>query len=157
MNILIFLLSMLMAMPAFSAPLRPLSAQDVPALLAPPAQGVRIIELWALYCAYCETNLRAVAAMSAADANVQAVTVSTDPIGRSDNAIMKRLQSAQAADVPARAYADMSVQRLNYLIDPRWGGETPHTVVIHADGRRRSVSGTLSPAQWKTLLEPRAP
>ncbi len=151
----LLILSMLIPAAAAAAPpetLEPLTAEDVPALLEPPAHGVRIIELWALYCAYCETNLRAVAELSAADAGVQAVTVNTDR-NASAAAVLQRLRSAQATGVPARAYAGASVQRLNYLIDPRWGGEMPHTVVLHADGTRRSASGTLTAERLKALVE----
>ncbi len=147
---LIPLLSLLISLPAAAAALEPLTAEDIPALLEPPARGVRIIELWALYCTYCETNLRAVAELSAADADVQAVTVNTDR-NASDAAILGRLRSARAAGVPARAYAGASVQRLNYLIDPHWGGEMPHTVVVRADGTRHAASGTLTAERLKAL------
>jgi iron complex outermembrane receptor protein len=153
MKPLILLISLLFAFPAASAPLEPLAARDVPALLKPPARGVRVIELWALYCVYCETNLRELAALSASRADIEAVTISTDNIGQGD-AIVKRLRSAQAESVPARAYADTSPQRLNYLIDPHWGGETPYTLAIFADGSTRSTSGTLTAAQLEALVKP---
>ncbi|TAM87592.1 MAG: hypothetical protein EPN41_07325 [Candidimonas sp.] len=97
------------------------------------------------------------AALSAGDPAIEAVTVSTDDIDDQRDAILKRLQSAQAAGVSARAYADASPQRLNYLIDPSWGGETPRTLVIRADGSRRAVSGTLTTAQLKALVKADAP
>ncbi|SHG79837.1 TlpA family protein disulfide reductase [Pollutimonas bauzanensis] len=151
MKLFLLLISLLMAFPAAAAPLEPLAAGDVPALLKPPAHGVRVIALWALYCAYCEANLRELAALSASDPDVQAVTVSTDDIEQRD-AIIKRLSSARAESIPARAYADESPQRLNYLIDPRWGGETPRTLVIRADGSRAAISGTLTAARLKALV-----
>lgn len=156
MKALLFSWTVLAAAPTIAAPLAPLTADEIPALVEPPARGVRVIELWALYCAYCETNLRAVAELGATDADVQAVTVNTDR-NAPEAAVLKRLRSARATGVPARAYAGASVQRLNYLIDPRWGGELPYTVVIHADGTRRSASGTLSAERLKALLKPRAP
>ncbi len=156
MKRLILLMSMLIALPAASAPLVPLTAKDIPALVAPPAHGVRIIELWALYCTYCETNLSAVAELSAARPDVQAVTVNTDR-NASEAAVLKRLQSAQATGLPALAYAGASSQQLNYLIDPHWGGEMPYTVVIHADGTRRSASGTLTAERLQALMAPPAP
>jgi iron complex outermembrane receptor protein len=52
---------------------------------------------------------------------------------------------------PARAYAAATPERINYLIDPGWGGETPRTLVIHADGTRAGISGALTPAQLRKL------
>jgi len=146
------LISLLMAFPAVSAPLEPLSAKDVPELLKPPAKGVRIVELWSLYCVYCEANLRELASLSGADADVHAVTINIDDIGQR-NDIVRRLKSAGAESVPARAYAEASPQRMNFLIDPHWGGETPRTLIIRADGSRKAVSGTLTGAQLKALLK----
>lgn len=136
MKTLILSLSMLISLPAAAAPLEPLTAGDITTLLEPPARGVRVIELWALYCTYCETNLRAVAELGATGEDVQAVTVNTDR-NVPEEAILKRLRSARATGVPARAYAGTSVQRLNYLIDPHWGGELPYTV--HPRGRHPTL------------------
>lgn len=148
--------SLLIAFTASAAPLEPLTAQGVQRLLAPPARGVRVIELWALYCVYCETNLRELARLSASDPEVQAVTVSTDDISNARDAIVERLRSAHAAAVPALAYTEASPERLNYLIDPGWGGETPRTLVIGSDGSRRAVSGTLTYAQLRALATGRS-
>lgn len=137
--------------PAFAAVPEPLTAGDIPALLAPPAKGVRVIELWALDCAYCEANLGAVAALHRQRRDVIAVTVATDDIAHAE-ALQRRLTAAGAADVPARAYAGSSRERLDYLIDPHWGGETPRTLVIHANGSRRTVSGALTPERLRALL-----
>lgn len=148
------LISLLVAFPAVSAALElePLRAKDVPELLKPPAQGVRVIELWSLYCVYCEANLRELASLSSADTEVHAVTVNIDDIGQR-NDIAKRLKSANAESVPARAYAEASPQRMNYLIDPHWGGETPRTLIIRADGSRQAVSGILTGARFKALMK----
>lgn len=146
------LISLLMAFPAVSAPLEPLRTTDVPALLKPPPRGVRVVELWSLYCVYCEANLRELATLSGADGDIQAVTVNIDNIDQRDE-IVKRLKSAQAESVPARAYTEASSQRMNYLIDPRWGGETPRTLIIRSDGSQQAVSGTLTSAKLKALIK----
>lgn len=52
----------------------------------------------------------------------------------------------------ARAYADATAFRLNFLIEPEWRGELPRTLVIHADGRRAAASGRLRAAQLDRLL-----
>jgi len=52
---------------------------------------------------------------------------------------------------PARAYAEAAPERLDYLLDPNWGGETPRPLLIRADGSRRGISGELSAAQLQKL------
>ncbi len=129
-----------------------LTARDIPALVQPPAHGARLIALWALDCAYCEPNLKALAALQRAHPkNLQLTTVATDSIEQRA-AIMARLRQAQVANYSARAYAEPTPERLNFLLDPKWGGETPRVLMIRADGTRVGISGELTAAQLKKLL-----
>jgi len=143
MKRLLLLAGLTVAMPVFAAPPVAFAPADVKALVAPPARGVRIIALWALDCAYCEENLSALATWQRQHADVDLIFVATDSIGQRD-ALGARLKAAGLDSVPARAYADATPDRINYLIDPQWGGETPRTLVIRADGTRRAFSGALS-------------
>lgn len=137
---------------ASAASLQPLAAADVPALLQAPAHGTRIIALWSLDCAYCEPNLEALARVQRADPdNIELVTVTTDSI-ELQQTIEARLRSMKMDGYPARAYAEASPERINFLLDPNWGGETPRVLVIRADGSRRGISGALTPAQLQKLL-----
>ena len=137
---------------ACAGTLQPLAAADVPALLQPPTHGVRIVALWSLDCAYCEPNLEALARLQRANPHgVELVTVTTDSIALRA-AIEARLRSMKMDGYPARAYAEASPERLNFLLDPDWGGETPRVLVIRADGSRRGLSGALTPAQLHKLL-----
>jgi iron complex outermembrane receptor protein len=145
------LVALAFAAPAFAAPPLALTAADVPALLQPPAHGARIIALWALDCVYCEANLHALAVLHARHPDIEVITVATDDVARRD-ALEKRLRAAGAADLPARAYADASPGRLDYLIDPHWGGETPRTLVIRSDGSRTGISGELTAQRLHDLL-----
>jgi hypothetical protein len=136
---------------ATAGSLNPLTASDIPALLAPPAHGERLIALWALDCAYCEPNLQALARLQQAHPQaIELVTVATDDMAHSP-AIEKRLAAAGMSAWPARAYADATPERLNYLLDPDWGGETPRVLVIRADGSRRGFSGELTAKQLQAL------
>ena len=137
---------------ASAGSLQPLAAADVPALLQPPAHGARIIALWSLDCAYCEPNLEALARVQRADpGNIELVTVTTDSV-ELHQAIEARLRSMKMDGYPARAYAEASPERTNFLLDPNWGGETPRVLLIHADGSRVGISGALTPAQLHKLL-----
>lgn len=133
----------------------PLTAAEVPTLLAPPAHGERIVMLWALDCVYCEPNMQALAKLQQAHPRaVQLVTVATDDIRGAKAAVAKRLAAAGMQGYPARSYAAAAPQQINFLIDPTWGGELPRTLVIRADGSKTAISGKLSPAQLR-LIAPR--
>ena len=137
---------------ACAGTLQPLAAADVPALLQPPTHGVRIVALWSLDCAYCEPNLEALARLQRANPHgIELVTVTTDSIALRA-AVEARLRSMKMDGYPARAYAEASPERINFLLDPDWGGETPRVLVIRADGSRRGLSGALTPAQLHKLL-----
>lgn len=134
-----------------TATVHALTAGGIPALLAPPAHGTRLIALWALDCAYCEPNLTALAALQRKHpADFQLLTLATDPINQR-HAIAARLRHAGVADYPAYAYAEATPERLNFLLDPQWGGETPRVLLIRADGTRLGLSGELTPAQLRKI------
>lgn len=129
----------------------PLGAAQVPALLQPPTHGERIIMLWALDCAYCEPNMQALAKLQRAHPRrVALVTVATDSIAYRDK-LTERLVAAGMQAFPARAYTEPTPTRLNFLIDPNWGGELPRTIVLRADGSRIAISGELTARQLKAI------
>jgi iron complex outermembrane receptor protein len=81
---------------------------------------------------------------------VELVLVATDgPAQRA--AVAARIAQMHMAAYPARLYAEATPERINYLIDPDWGGETPRTLVIRADGTRIAISGELTPAQIERI------
>lgn len=136
---------------AAAGTLQPLTSRDIAALTAPPAHGERVIALWALDCAYCEPNLQALARLQRAHPDaIELVTVATDDIANA-KPISERLHDAGMDAWPARAYADPQPERMNFLLDPDWGGETPRVLVIRADGTRRGYSGELTPPQLHAL------
>lgn len=139
------------ALPAFAAPLTLLTASEVPALMKPPAHGERIVALWALDCAYCEPNLAALAKLQRAHPDkIQLILVATDGPNQRQ-AVAARIAQMHMDAYPARLYAEPTPQRLDYLIDPEWGGETPRTLVIRADGSRVAISGELTPEQLRRI------
>lgn len=141
------LLALLLALPFAAQAATPvaLKAEDVPALLKPPARGVRVLALWALDCAYCEANLQALMKLQRAHPRqIELIAIATDSVAQKD-ALAQRLRAAGVDALPSRAYADEAPDRINYLIDPDWGGELPRTLVIRADGTRTGISGQLTP------------
>ena len=122
-----------------------LRAEDVPALLKPPAHGVRVLALWSLDCAYCESNLQALLKLQRAHPReIDLIAIATDSVAQQD-ALARRLHAAGVDALPSRAYADDTPDRINYLLDPDWGGELPRTLIIRADGKRSGISGQLTP------------
>lgn len=152
MKHLLAILLLLIPTIASAASLQPLAATDVPALLQPPAHGKRIIALWSLDCAYCESNLEALATLQRAHPkSIELIIVTTDDISAQRPAIEARLRKMKMDTYPARAYAEASPERINFLLDPNWGGETPRVLVIRADGSRTGISGALTPAQLQKI------
>lgn len=144
-------LVLLVTAPAFAVDVHPLNASQIPALLAPPARGERLLALWSLECAYCESNLQALAQLQHAHPDqVELVTVATDSMSASTE-IAERLHKAGMDSYVARAFTDDTPERLNYLLDPRWGGELPRVLVIRADGSRHGYSGLLDPITLRKL------
>lgn len=129
----------------------PLTAAEIPGLLEPPVRGERIVMLWSLDCVYCEPNMRALAKLQRVHPqDIQFVTVATDDVTNA-RAIAARLSAAGVQEYPARVYATAATARMNFLIDPDWGGETPRTIVIRSNGTRIGISGELTPAQLLRL------
>jgi iron complex outermembrane receptor protein len=152
MKRLLLVLCLLFPVLAIAGPVQPLAASDVAMLLEPPAHGERIVAVWALDCAYCEPNLEALAKLQRDHPRkLELVIVTTDSIERRQ-AIDARLRQMKLDGYPNLAYAEASPERLNFLLDPDWGGETPRVMVIRADGSRLGISGELTPAQLRKIL-----
>jgi len=142
----------LLPVAAFAGSLQPLTATEVPTLLLPPPHGERIIALWSLDCAYCEPNLEALAALQRAHPHdIELLVVATDSIKQRD-AVETRLRQMKLSGYPTRAYAEASPERINFLLDPNWGGETPRVLVIRVDGSRLGISGKLTSVELQKLL-----
>lgn len=147
------LLALLLALPLVAQAAAPsaLKAEDVPALLKPPAHGVRVLALWSLDCAYCESNLQALMKLQRAHPrDVELMAIATDSIAQKD-ALARRLHAAGIDTLPSRAYADETPDRINFLLDPDWGGELPRTLIVRADGKRSGFSGQLTPDKLATI------
>lgn len=148
------LLALLLVLPfaAHAAGPVALNAQDVPALLKPPARGVRVLALWSLDCAYCESNLQALMKVQRAHPReIELIAIATDSVAQKD-ALAQRLRAAGVDALPSRAYADETPERINYLIDPDWGGELPRTLIVRADGTRAGISGQLTPDRLAAIV-----
>ncbi|HYC02079.1 MAG TPA: TlpA family protein disulfide reductase [Azospirillaceae bacterium] len=98
------------------------------------------VHFWSLTCAPCLIELPRWAEFRRANPGVAVVFVSTDPPEDAERGAAV-LAKAGLADIPSWGFADPFAEKLRFEIDPRWRGELPRTVLIAADGSRRSVSG----------------
>ena len=152
--ILALLACTMLPLMAHAAAVTPLAASDIPALTKPPTHGERIIALWSLDCVYCEANLKALARVQQRHPReVELILVATDNPSR-EQAVVEHLQKIGMIGFRAQYYAEASPERLNFLLDPEWGGELPRTLVIRADGSRSGISGGLSPSQLGRIGSP---
>jgi iron complex outermembrane receptor protein len=153
MKRIVLVIMLLAASPVLARAASPtlLSADAIAALIKPPPHGERIVALWSLDCVYCEPELTALAKLQRSHPHdIELVLVATDgPAQR--HAVATRLNKMGLTAFHAYLYDEASPERLNYLIDPHWGGELPHTVVIRADGSRSSFSGDVTPAQLRRI------
>lgn len=114
----------------------------------------RLVALWSLDCAYCEDNLRKLDAL-AAERKVELVVVATDSPERRGE-VEARLETLKLTHHPTWIYAEDAPERLNYRIDPQWGGELPRTLLLPVG---EAVSGALTEKQlekWRDKLSPRS-
>lgn len=131
----------------------PLTPAEIPALLKPPAHGERILMFWALDCVYCEPNMRALAKLQRAHPRrIEFVTIDTDDIHTNHAAIVKRLTEVGGMHgFGALAYTEAAPQRMNFIVDPNWGGVLPHTIVVFANRKRIATNGLLTPKQLRSI------
>ena len=117
-------------------------------------EAPRVIALWSLDCAYCEANLRKLDAL-ATERKVELVVVATDSPERRVE-VEARLEALKLTHRSTWIYAEDTPERLNYRIDPQWGGELPRTLLLPSG---EAVSGALTEkqlAKWREKLTPRS-
>jgi peroxiredoxin len=130
--------------------LEPIDAAGVAALAKNDSNRLRLINVWATWCAPCVAEFPGLVALSRQLTNrdFELVTLSMDdpkqlagakkfleqqhaaPPGR-----LKRLLQAEGRDAVNFLYTGASTDALAAALDPQWPGPLPHTVVIAPGGR----------------------
>lgn len=125
---------------------RPLAAGEWPALLGSLAGRRGIVHLWGVSCSICVAELPRWGAFMRAHIGERIVLLQAEAatLAQVGQAMQHAgLRSGQSWSV--QGYPD---ERWQYAIDPRWGGELPHTLMLEADGRMSTFSG---PADFRLL------
>lgn len=117
-------------------------------VLAPHRGRILVVNFWATWCEPCREEMPALiaAGRKMASRDVSVVLVSADFLSDRDSKVRGFLDHARA---PFPCFIEDSADPQTFIdrVDPKWGGELPHTVLYGRDGRMRL---TLS----KPLTEP---
>jgi hypothetical protein len=132
----------LLAGTAQAAELQPFARGSYIKLLAEGAGQKRIIHFWSVTCAPCLAEMPRWRSLAARRPDVRLVLVSTDSIEDAPG-ITARLKRFGLADTPGYAFADGFADALYFEVDRQWHGELPRSVLVAADGRTRTVVGTV--------------
>lgn len=98
--------------------------------------------MWDLECSFCMKSLTNVAEAQRKDPRLTVVTVTTDPLNRSEEILERLRELGLRSD--AYAFDGAPQEALRYAIDPSWAGEKPRAYRYAANGERTALSGVLS-------------
>lgn len=130
--------------------LEPITASAVADLARNPTKKLRLINVWATWCAPCVSEFPELAKLSRRlkRRDFEVITISLDQPG--DQAKALRFLQAQHAGMPARIaetlkaehrvtnnylYTEASTDALVQALDPQWPGPIPHTVLVAPGGQ----------------------
>jgi thiol-disulfide isomerase/thioredoxin len=145
------LITALTALNARATELKPLTAADVPRMLAASNGHPLIVEIWSLDCGYCRENTARIVEWRKEHRDVRLTMIAMDPIDDNAAALGQVLATLPVTpDVAQYANAEAIPEKLRRALDAAWRGEMPRTLLIDAQGARHASSGLLQPAALDT-------
>ncbi len=84
------------------------------------------------------------------------VLIDADLVPNESNNVSAVLESAGLTTAENWIFDDAFAERLRYEIDPQWQGEIPYTLLIAADGSRKTISGVVESNALRTWLDDQA-
>lgn len=146
-RILLTLTSVLIAVGAHAADLKPLRASEVNAVFGASQGKPQIVEIWSLDCSYCRENTARIVEWQKKHRDVRLTMVAMDSIDDDAAALSQVLASLPLSPQTALyANAEPIPDKLRRALDPNWHGEMPRTLMIDAHGAQQATSGLLQPA-----------
>lgn len=128
-----------------------LDAAGLKALLASQKGHVVLLNFWATWCVPCREEFPDLARLQTAlrDRGLRVIGVSTD-FASQGLAVEKFLTEVQPTFPNYRKKSGGDDQAFIELVDPKWGGELPFSVLYGPDGRKaRALSGKHSYSQYE--------
>lgn len=141
-----------------------LDAAGLKALLASETGHVILLNFWATWCVPCREEFPDLARLqrTLASRGVRVIGVSTD-FASQGPAVEKFLAETKPTFPNYRKKSGGDEQAFIEVVDPKWGGELPFSVLYGTDGRKvRALSGKRSFAEYereirRVLSERKAP
>jgi hypothetical protein len=99
-----------------------------------------IVALWSSDCIHCKKNLKLFADMAKAHSQLKLITVAVEPVHEGLAEPLDRLSVPGARF----AYGAEAPEALAYVLDPKWRGELPRTILFDGNGGRVALSGVVS-------------
>ena len=109
-----------------------------------------IVHFWGLTCGPCLVELPQWGEFIRDRPAAEIVMVAADSVIEGAPAIASTLAKAGCSDVESWMFTDPFSERLNYEVDPQWGGELPYTLLVGRDG---STTGILGKADFSQMRE----
>ncbi len=133
--------------------LKPIDAPEVKALAKGDSRKLRMVNIWATWCAPCVNELPELVTVHRMyrGRDFEAITITMDDPARSE----KALEVLKGAHLSGRnfIYSGESRDKLVEALDPRWAGPVPHTLLIAPGGKviyRRT--GEIDPLELKRAI-----
>ena len=161
-------LSALLALPALAADLRPVKEPAKIAAVFPKTAKLRVVNVWATWCAPCVAEFPGLVSISRRLANrdFELITISVDDAN--DRAKVQQFLEKQRASVPNRVqrsvkaegrgtnnyhFTGADLDALMHALDPESPGPVPYTLIIAPDGKiLHRQSGEIDVAELQLKL-----
>ncbi|MDO5971774.1 redoxin family protein [Flavivirga aquimarina] len=110
--------------------------QAVKELLANNTEKLQLINLWATWCAPCVTEYPDLLTLQRIYGNkaFEFISISTDKIEKKES-VLKFLQKEHSG-VKNYIYSEDDVYELIELVDPKWSGALPYTLLVEPGGKK---------------------
>ena len=147
------LLSVLLSAPAVAAgDQKPFVTGSWAEILGVAKGRPTIVHFWGLTCGPCRTEMPEWGKLPA-EIKARLIVIHAERAPARLDSVGAFLTSSGLDGVESWYFADRFQERLRFEIDPGWQGETPMTLLIAADGARRSIVGPADLAELRNWLD----
>lgn len=144
------LLCLILTPPAIAAQ-QPFQQGSLSAIETRYAEQPFLLVLWSIECPPCRHELALLGHLRQAGTAFNLVLVATDTITQQQT-LNEILTEHQLTQSDSWAFAEGSIEKLRYQIDPDWYGEMPRSYFYDAAHQRIGVSGKLNEQRIRQWL-----